>query len=953
MADALETIRFSLLGPLKAWRDEEEIDLGWARQQAVLAVLLLEMNRPVSVTALVDAVWGHDPPRNARSTVQTYVSRLRRVLQPGLTSNAPQAILVSTDAGYQVRGDPSELDVVAFERHLTAAQDHRERGDHEAAARRVTAALALWRGEPLGGLQGPRAEAERRRLSERHGLARELLAAIRVELGQSTEAIAELTRLIGDFPLQERPRGLLMLALYRAGRQADALAAFQDVRRLLAEELGIDPGPELRDLHERILRGEDDLAGPVPRLPAAEPVPEPAPAPAPVADEDAGRVAAPGAHHRLDRAARELALAVAHQWTAEAARSLYRPKPVRVRWSSTGRPITATASAVLGEERAARAERVDLRGDLEELVAAFRRLPARQLVILGEPGAGKTVLATLLTLGLLEAPEPGEPTPVLVPLSSWNPRRDHLHTWLAGRLVEDYPGLANRTAYGPDAAARLVSTGRVMPVLDGLDETPPGLHALAIDALDQAIAGGRPLVVTCRSTEYEKAVQHGGAILARAAVVEIEPVDLDEAITYLTARRRLGEDRWNPVADHLRAHPEGPLASALATPLMVDLTRGAYADPTGDPAELLDAVRFPGQAEIEEHLLDAFLPAAYRPRPPAPGAPPNPAPRYRPEQAERWLTFLAGHLRRRHTQDLAWWELADGLPRRTKGLVLGLPPALLSGLTGCLAAGPATGLVYGASFALAGVIAGGRGRRRGPVRVETRFRGTTVRFLSRFAIGLAVGVGLGLGWSLPLPVTLMLCAVFGLATGSHVWLDTPADATRASSPSAVLRQDRAATLSLTLSTVLTLGLFYATAYTFSGDVRVIPVVGGVFDLELAVPAGLAAALLGRSLFGRVGAVTYGLAGAAVAGQVIATTSTFAFGLLVGHLFGLAVGLAVASSRAWGAFALTRVWLAVTGRAPLRLIRFLDDAHRRGVLRQTGGVYQFRHARLQDHLANGR
>ncbi|GII82282.1 SARP family transcriptional regulator [Sphaerisporangium siamense] len=940
MGEALGTIRFSLLGPLKAWRDEEELDLGWARQQAVLAVLLLEMNRPVSVTALVDAVWGHDPPRNARSTVQTYVSRLRRVLQPGLPSNAPGAVLVSTDAGYQVRGDPSELDVAVFERHLAAAQDHRERGDAEAAVRRAAAALALWRGEPLGGLQGPRMEAERSRLSERHGLARELRAAVRVELGQSTEAIAELTRLIGDFPLQERPRALLMLALYRAGRQADALAAFQDVRRLLAEELGIDPGPELRDLHERILRGEDDLAGPAPR-PAAAP------------DDGAEGGAAPGPHHRLDRAARELALAVTQQWTAEAARSLYRPKPVRVRWSSTGRPITATASAVLGEARAGRAERVELRGDLEELVAAFRRLPARQLVILGEPGAGKTVLATLLTLGLLDAPEPGEPTPVLVPLSSWNPRRDHLHTWLARKLVEDYPGLANRTAYGPDAAARLVSTGRVMPVLDGLDETPPGLHALAIDALDQAIAGGRPLVVTCRSTEYEKAVQHGGAILARAAVVEIEPVDVDDAITYLTARRRLGDDRWNPVAEHLRAHPEGPLAAALSTSLMVDLTRGAYADPTGDPADLLDDVRFPGQAEIEEHLLDAFLPAAYRPRPPAPGAPPQPPSRYRPEQAERWLTFLAGHLRRRHTHDLAWWELADGLPRRTRGLVLGLPPALLSALTGYLAAGPGAGLVYGASFALAGVIANGRGRRAGPVRVETRFRGTTGRFLTRFAIGLTVGVGLGLGWSLPLSVTLMLCAVFGLATGSHVWLDTPADATRASSPSAVLRQDRVATLSLTLSTVLALGLFYATAYTFSGDVRLIPVLGGVFDLELAVPAGVAAALLGRSLFGRVGAVTYGLAGAAVGGQVMATTSTFAFGLVVGHLFGLAVALGVTSSRAWGAFTVTRVWLALTGRAPLRLIRFLDDAHRRGVLRQTGGVYQFRHARLQDHLANGR
>ncbi|WP_182880888.1 BTAD domain-containing putative transcriptional regulator [Microbispora sp. H10949] len=942
MTEAVGRVRYSLLGPMKAWRDGEELDLGWARQQAVLAVLLLEMNRPVSVTALVDAVWGADPPRNARSTVQTYVSRLRRVVEPGRASTARNAVLVSSDAGYQVRGDPSELDVAIFERHLTAAEDLRAQGDLAAAAGKVDAALALWRGEPFGGLQGPRLEAERRRLQERHGFAGELRATIRVELGQNTAAIAELTRLIDEFPLRERLRGLLMLALYRAGRQADALTAFHDLRRLLAEELGIDPGPELRDLHERILRGDKELDGPAPMTvrPLAQ---GPGGGPEPVGPDGA---------HRLDRAALELALGVAQQWTAEAAaRYLHRPAPVRLRWSSTDRSIAATASAVLGDDNDAtgRDDRVDLRGDLDDLVDAFRRLPARQLVILGEPGAGKTVLAILLTLGLLGTARPGEPTPVLVPLSSWSPRREHLHTWFARKLVEEYPGLANKAAYGPDAAARLVSTGRVLPVLDGLDETPPGLHAAAIDALDEAVAGGRPLVVTCRSTEYEKAVRRGGAILARAAVVEIEPVEAEDAIAYLTARRRLGEDRWDPVAEHLRAHPRGPLASALSTPLMVDLTRTAYADAAADPTELLDVARFPGPAEIEDHLLDAFLPAVYRHHPPAPGTRPHPFPRYRSEHALRWLTFLAGHLGRRHTHDFEWWRLADTVPHRTRGVVFGLPPAVLCALTGGLAAGPVIGLVYGLSFGLAGVVANARGGRPGPVRVEVRFRGTARRFLSRFAIGLAIGVALGLGWALPPVLTLMLCVVFGLATGSHVWLDIPADATRASSPSAILRQDRVATLWFALSIAVTLGLFYATAYTFSRDIRAVPVLGGVFDLELAVPAGIAAAILGRSLFGRLGSVTYGLAAAVMGGQVMTPAGALATGLAAGGVFGLAVGLTVASSRAWGAFTVARIWLALTGRTPLRLIRFLDDAHRRGVLRQTGGVYEFRHARLRDHL----
>jgi predicted NACHT family NTPase len=177
--------------------------------------------------------------------------------------------------------------------------------------------------------------------------------------------------------------------------------------------------------------------------------------------------------------------------------------------------VAAAAAAVLGHEPGtAEPKPLSLRGDLTDLVGKFRQLPKRQLVVLGEPGAGKTVLAILLTLGLLNEPEPGEPVPVLLPVSSWNPQDEHLNTWLARKLIEEYPGLANTAAYGPQAAQRLVAEGRILPVLDGLDEVPPVLHAAAIDAVDQAIAGGRPLVVTCRSAEYEEAVLRGGTIPA-------------------------------------------------------------------------------------------------------------------------------------------------------------------------------------------------------------------------------------------------------------------------------------------------------------------------------------------------------------------------------------------------------------------------------------------------------
>jgi hypothetical protein len=575
--------------------------------------------------------------------------------------------------------------------------------------------------------------------------------------------------------------------------------------------------------------------------------------------------------------------------------------------------------------------------------------------VLGEPGAGKTVLAVLMTLGLLSDPEPCEPAPVLLPLSSWDPRHEHLYTWVANKLTEDYPGLANVAAYGPGAAQQLVADGRVMPVLDGLDEAPSELQAAAIDAIDQATAGGRPLVVTCRSAEYEEAVLRGGTLLAAAAVVEIEPIGLEDAVSFLTARQPAGDTRWQPVVEHLRRHPRGPLAQALSTPLMVDLARTAYSGPATDPAELSEAARFPDRAAIEEHLLDAFLPAAYprRPPPPAPAAGMRPAAlhQYGPEQARRWLTFLARHLKRTRTRDFAWWQLAEAIPRLTRGLIFGLPPALIFAVAGDLAGGYAVGIVYGVAFALAGGITHSLGRRPGPLRVELRFRGTGPRFLGRFAIGLVIGVGLGLGWSLPSDLVLVLVLVFGLGLGVQVWLDTPADANQVSSPSIVLKQERVATLLVTLSFALSLGVFYAVADTYTKQIRFLVVFGGSFDIVLALAAGLAGALLGRFVSGPVGSVAYGLATAAMGGLVFPRASTLSAGLLAGAMFGIAAGLTFFLSRAWGSFVLARIWFAVRGRTPLRLMRFLADAHRRAVLRQAGAAYQFRHVRLQDNLVN--
>ncbi|MGO1052945.1 BTAD domain-containing putative transcriptional regulator [Crossiella sp. CA198] len=281
---------FGVLGPVAAWRGEHRIDLGWTRQQAVLAVLLLEVNRPVPVSALIDAVWGEAPPQGVRNTVQTNISRLRRALREDPAADR-DGLVQRTDAGYLLRADPSQVDLVAFEQELDAARAHRRAGDLTAAAGAVESALRRWRGDPFTGLDSPYLHTQRLRLAECRLAARELWAELLLGRGEHQPVVAELTGLVSAHPLRERLRELLMLALCRAGRQAEALAAYQDARTTLADRLGTDPGPRLRELYQRILAADPEpcpppaarvLAGAATRPPAPPPAAVPAQLPAAV-----------------------------------------------------------------------------------------------------------------------------------------------------------------------------------------------------------------------------------------------------------------------------------------------------------------------------------------------------------------------------------------------------------------------------------------------------------------------------------------------------------------------------------------------------------------------------------------------------------------------------------------------------------------------------------------------
>ncbi|MFF2519439.1 BTAD domain-containing putative transcriptional regulator [Streptomyces sp. NPDC058086] len=262
-SDRVEALRFALLGPVRAWNGGREVKLGSPQQQAVLLALLLGQGRPVPVHELVEAVWGGVPPLGAVSTVRTYASRLRRALEPDRPVTMPPRVVLSTAGGYAVRtSERGALDIIEFEAGVSEAARLRSRGEHAEAASLLARALDIWQGHPLAGIPGPLAEAERARLSERRLSVLETRLDLDVQLGRHDQVVGQLAALCDVNPLRERLHALLMLALYRCGRQAEALEVYRRTSRILSVELGTSPGPELRELHARILASDPTLARP-------------------------------------------------------------------------------------------------------------------------------------------------------------------------------------------------------------------------------------------------------------------------------------------------------------------------------------------------------------------------------------------------------------------------------------------------------------------------------------------------------------------------------------------------------------------------------------------------------------------------------------------------------------------------------------------------------------------
>jgi hypothetical protein len=439
------------------------------------------------------------------------------------------------------------------------------------------------------------------------------------------------------------------------------------------------------------------------------------------------------------RAVEELAAAVAKQWRREEGlRHLQDPYPIPVRWAAAD-PLLSDHAANI---RRVPADEIDLDGTLGEAVDAFTAIPSRRLVVIGPPGGGKTVFTLRFTLDLLERRQPGDPVPVIIGLHTWNPVEQSLQGWMAQRLAAGYPALGIADESGRTIASELVSRQLIIPVLDGLDEIAGALRGEALRALNMSLDRDAPVIVTCREADYRQIVAESD-VLTAAAVVELLPLDLDDLADYLPRATKPSASmipgiatKWNSVLDRLRNDPDDPacrvLLEVLRTPLMTSLARSIYSDQAADPAVLLDG-GFASRGEVEEHLLDGFVPAAF-----AGGA-------WRglsPTDAGSWLGFLAWHLDRLGTQDFEWWRLEAAIP----ALVRWLAPALITWVAIGVAfgifdgnpsawlygAGGAVGMAAGLAVAMAPVPPASQGK---PARRKLADRRL------RYALAVAVPVG--------------------------------------------------------------------------------------------------------------------------------------------------------------------------------------------------------------------
>jgi hypothetical protein len=566
-------------------------------------------------------------------------------------------------------------------------------------------------------------------------------------------------------------------------------------------------------------------------------------------------------------------------------------------------------------------------GPISSLIDDYRDDP-RPLIVLGGQGAGKTALSILLLLELLshgQGRDDGR-IPVLVRLSPWDPDLD-VEAWLVRAVYEQYDiyrQLRDTSRYGSDVVARLLADGRLLPILDGLDELPPQAARKVVTQVRAARMFTAPFVLTSRVAEYEYAVDRKPP--RGKQTVRLLPMSSASVADYVQNLFSGDLERWQPILDEIAADPDGIVAATLSNPLMLYLASTHFYDSGTDPTALLDRHAHHTAEELQHYLLDSFVPAVFAARAAPRGQDTRHQPwRLGPERANRSLSYLARYLEARRgsggshgAEDLAWWELYRTVP----GYLLVLIPAVIGtlgcGLLGRVAFGlfgrAGVGTVFGLAVGCAGGAVLGMIRPRPPVQfVPSSLRQKTAsrRLLLMDAILGTIGAVAGgvISGVIVSPVYGVVSGlVWGVTFGAVRRFTRPTEPKRGISPVDALRADRDAVI-----------------YAF--------LLGALIGAVIGAINGVTPELAGRLVY-QVGRPERGLIGAGV-GAVLGSAG---------------LGMVMTATSAWAHFVTARVWLAVTGKTPYRLIRFLEDACELGVLRRVGAGYQFRHALLQEQLA---
>jgi NACHT domain len=636
------------------------------------------------------------------------------------------------------------------------------------------------------------------------------------------------------------------------------------------------------------------------------------------------------------------AVAVRGEWEAEAGlRRLNDPYALPVSWTAAEEELAEPWGELIARPDArvgSVSGPTDLAGRDDEIGNLFQvRLPIRRLVILGEPGSGKSMLLVRLLLDLCARRSSGDPVPVLFSLSSWDPAADDLGAWLEQQLRTHHPALA--AEYDRSTQARALLEHRlVLPLLDGFDEMAPAAQAVALDAINRGLPAGHPFVLSSRTAEYRRALVPDTGVPVRlngAAAIVLQPLGPDTTAAYLVrdagGSHGTSAARWSPVLARLGTH--SPVGEALDTPLTLFLARTIYNPRPGesngglpDPGELCDERRFPDADAVRTHLFAAYIPAAYRPRPQKPC-------RWTPDQAQKYLSFLAERLQARGGgTDIAWWSLASGLPR---GMMTLLQVAVTAAVWGLVEVPLGTALVsldhsgqriedlvvllFIFLLSPVAVLLARIGRRGFPA-VKLPWRPNRVSVGCTVIAGCVVGLlGAMVSVTVVAPSALISLVLTATLTG---WRVAPTDLAAKTSPARVLREDRKA------------------LRTFATRMTLYSLLGWPLLFFLAT----AANALSQSSDYDERHLLDQFSVASVGGLAV-------WGLIMGIMLMVAIILGRAASASWF---LARHYYAVRRLLPRDLLAFLQDAHEnRSVLRQVGAVYQFRHLHLQHQLGTGR